>query len=122
MAFSKMFQVSFIVLIVLLISSTTYAFAAANTGQVSTAGDGANTVSGYTITNIDYALNAVNPSALDAVSFTLDADAHTVKVKLNAAGSNWYICDNLTNHDWSCHTPGAMVAEIDQLRVTASSH
>lgn len=109
-------------LIATLIASTTYAFAAANTGPNTTAGDGANTVSGYVISNVAYTLNNADPSRLEAVSFTLDARAVRVKAKLSEASSTWYACNKLGGNDWSCTTPGATLAAIDQLRVAASNH
>ncbi len=52
----------------------TYAFTAANTVPASHAGDGSGAVTGYTVTNVHYTLNA-NPATIDSVAFTVDRDA-----------------------------------------------
>lgn len=69
------------------------AFTAANTVAPSTAGSGAEAISGYTITNIDYTLNASNPQNLDAVSFSYSgvATPATARVSHNN-GTTWYNC------------------------------
>ncbi len=49
-----------------------YAFTAANTVPNSNAGSGAGTVSGYTVTNVHYALNATTPVNIDSLTFTVN--------------------------------------------------
>ncbi len=101
-------------------ASVATAFAAANTVPSSSAGDGSGTVSGYTVSNIQYTLNGTNPANIDSVSFTLSAVAGTVKIKLVAAGSTWYSCTNPSGNNWSCTTTGATVLSADELRVVAT--
>ena len=74
------------------------AFAAANTIPVSSAGYASTAVSGFTISNIDYNMNATDPRNLDTVTFTATADngdtgtALTIRVRFDASTSDWYTC------------------------------
>ncbi|NWG35169.1 MAG: hypothetical protein HXY42_12055 [Chloroflexi bacterium] len=115
---SKMFVV---VLLALVFATAAFAFAATNTVPGTYAGEGAGTVSGYTVTNVVYNLNATNASNIDSVSFTLNAAASTVKVRLVTTGS-FYNCTNTSGFNWNCNTtsPQATVAAADELRVIAS--
>jgi hypothetical protein len=97
-----------------------YAFTAANTVPDTSAGAGSGTISGYTITNVQYGLNATTPTNLDQVTFTISpAAASTVKVQLAPAGS-WYSCTNASG-SVTCNTtsPQATVAAATQLTVVA---
>lgn len=111
-----------IIAIVIVLAVSTYAFAAANTVPATKAGDGSGAISGYTVTNVVYNLNATDPTALDSVDFTLSAAATQAQIKLVAAGSTWYSCTNGTGNDWSCNTSGATVASMDELKVVAASN
>jgi hypothetical protein len=107
--------------LVALLSISGYAFTASNTVPNATLGQGANTISGYTVSSVAYNLNAANPSNLDSVSFTISpATATTVKVQLVAAGT-WYSCTN-TAGSVSCATtaPQATAATATALNVVAS--
>jgi hypothetical protein len=115
-------KVMFVVVVVVVLAVSAYAFAAANTVPATKAGAGSGIVSGYTVTNVDYNLNATDPTILDSVDFTLSAAATTVKIKLVAAGSTWYDCALVSGMDWTCDTttPSISVATIDQLDVVAA--
>lgn len=115
------FKVILTLVVVVVLGATAYAFAASNTVPTSRAGDGAGAISGYTVSAVAYTLDPVDPSLLDAVSFTLDAAATTVKIKLVAAGSTWYNCTNSAVNDWTCDTTGATVESMDELMVIALS-
>lgn len=119
---SRTLKVLLIVILVTIISATAYAFAAANTVPATKAGDGSGTISGYTVSNIVYNLNATDPSTIDSVDFTLSAAAVTAKIKLVAAGSTWIDCTVVSGNDWTCDTTGVAVSTIDQLRVIATSN
>ncbi len=110
-----------IAVIALLLSGFTYAFAAANTVPATMAGDGAEDITGYLVTNVAYHLNAANPGDIDSVSFTLDANAGHASIKLVAAGSTWYSCTITGGTSASCLTAGATVALADELRVVAGN-
>lgn len=113
-----------VVFLVIAISGSAYAFAAANTVPDTKAGDGVGGVSGYTVINVVYTLNATNPSTLDSVAFDLGAAAATGKVKaqLVATTGTWYACTNTGGTLWSCTTTGLTVVSINQLRVVAASN
>jgi hypothetical protein len=98
-----------------------YAFTASNTVPNASLGQGANVISGYTVSSVAYNLNAANPANLDSVSFTISpAAATSVKVQLAAAGT-WYSCTNTTG-SVSCATtvPQATALSATALNVVAS--
>jgi hypothetical protein len=100
---------------------TTYAFTASNVVPGSKAGDGAGAITGYTVSNVEYALDATNPANIESVSFTLDAVAGTVKAKLVAASGTYTDCSNTGGNDWSCNIePDPTVLSADELRVIAT--
>jgi hypothetical protein len=92
------------------------AFAAANTIPVSSAGYASKAVSGFTITAIDYNMNATDPRNLDTVTFTATADngdtgtALTIRVRFNSATTDWYTCSRTGGvapaHNISCTVDG----------------
>jgi hypothetical protein len=105
------------------VAGATQVFTASNTVTVKKAGDGAGTISGYTIASVAYSLNASNPQNIDAVTFTTNAAASTVRARLETSGS-FYSCtttNSPTNTAWSCTTtsPQATVANAAELRVVA---
>ena len=92
------------------------AFAASNTVPASSAGDGETAVSGFTVTSIDYNLNAANPQNIDTVTFTATADngdavnaSLTIKVKFDD-DAGFYDCTRgggvAPAHTISCDTDG----------------
>ena len=98
-----------------------YAFTASNTVPNATLGQGANTISGYTLSSVAYNLDATTPSNLDSVSFTIaPTTATSVKAQL-ASGGTWYTCTN-TSGTVSCPTtsPQATAAAATALDVVAS--
>ncbi|HET7143237.1 MAG TPA: hypothetical protein VFI68_04375 [Anaerolineales bacterium] len=113
---SKMFIV---VLVVLVLATSAYAFAATNTVPASRAGEGSGAISGYTVSNIVYTFDTSNPSDLTNVAFSLDAAAATVKVSLTAAGT-LQACTNPSGNNWTCALTGVTVTGASSLRVVAS--
>jgi hypothetical protein len=114
---SKLFV---IVLVVLVFATAAFAFAAANTMPASTyAGEGSSVTSGYTVSNVVYNLNAATPSNIDSVTFSLNAAATNVKVRLVTTGS-YFSCTNSSGFNWSCTSAGTTVAAADEFRVVAS--
>ena len=97
-----------------------YACTAANTVPASNAGSGLGTISGYTVSNVAYTLNAANPQNVDQVAFTIAPTTGTVKVQVVSGGS-WYACTN-TAGSVSCATtsPQATAATVNQLTVVAA--
>ncbi|KPV48929.1 hypothetical protein SE17_35435 [Kouleothrix aurantiaca] len=112
--------------LVLLLSLAAYGFAAANTVPVSSAGDGQNTISGYTVSSVTYTLNSTTPSTIDSVSFTITPAAGgnapaNVKAKLVSSSSTWTSCTNTSGTTWSCAPSGGVSASsADELRVVAA--
>jgi hypothetical protein len=117
---SKLFAV---VLVVLVFATTAFAFAAANTMPASTyAGEGSSVTSGYTVSAVVYNLNATTPSNIDNVTFSLNAAASNVSIRLVTTGS-YFTCNTTnapTNTNWSCTTTGVTVAAANEFRVVAS--
>lgn len=118
MFLARAFKVLLIALVAFVFAGVATAFAAANTVPDTYAGDGSGTISGYTVSNIQYNLNATNPGNIDSVSFTLDAAASTVRIQLN--GATWYSCSNTGGNNWSCTTTGETVLNATALRVVAT--
>ena len=94
--------------IALAIGGGAYAFTASNSVPSSTAGAGAGAVSGYTVTNLHYGLNATTPTNIDSLTFTISPVVPTAgagKVTISAAlltgGPTVYTC--------STDTTGALV-------------
>lgn len=98
-----------------------YAYMATNTVPATKAGEGADTISGYAVSNVNYQLNATTPSDLDAVSFTLDDVAGVVKAKVVSSSSTYTDCANTAGNDWSCDlSPDVAVSSADELSVIAT--
>ena len=76
-----------VIALVVLVAGATYAFTASNTVPGSKAGSGSGAISGYTVSNIHYVINAADPTKMDSVSFNLDAPAGDVQVSLLAGGT-----------------------------------
>ena len=115
---SPVVRLGAVLLLVLAVMAGAYGFAATNTVVAPRAGDGAGTISGYTVSNVAYTLNSSNPQVLDKVEFDLDNPASTVKVRLQTGGT-WYSCTNTSGNHWSCDTPGQGVQPANELRVVA---
>src|SRR5574337_1312133 len=96
----------------LALTMVAYAFAASNTVPASSAGDGSGAISGYTVSNVHYTLNATNPANIDNVSFTIAPAllaGGSVQVKLVSAGGSWFNCTVTGGTSVSCATPGVTV-------------
>jgi len=107
---------------VLILAASMYAFAAANTVPTSKAGDGAGAVSGYTVSNITYFTEDgdSDPATLDRIDFDLDAAANTTKVKPDQSSSTWFGCTNPSGTSWSCTITSTNTADVDEIRVVAT--
>lgn len=129
MKIKKLFKptYAFAILAVLILSASVYAFAAANTVPATDAGAGSGVISGYTVSNVAYTLDATTPTELDAVTFDITgtdsaADPGTVKVQLVATGGTWYDCTIGTSPNWSCTVTDTLLVEnMDQLSVVATN-
>ncbi len=122
MFIKKSLKIFVLVVLVLALSGFTYAFAAANIMPAdSYAGDGSTVISGYTVTDVKYNLNATNPSNIDSVTFNLDAPASSASVKLVTTGLWSTPCTfDGTGMIVTCLTPGVTVLAADSLQVVAA--
>src|SRR5487761_2199627 len=85
--------------IAMAIGGGAYAFTASNTVPATTAGAGAGAVTGYTITNMHYVLNATTPGNIDSLTFTISppvpstgAGKVTIAAALSTGGPTNYTC------------------------------
>jgi hypothetical protein len=104
-----------------------HAFTAGNSVGAGKRGEGAATISGYTISEVHHNLNAVNPQNIDSVTFMLDdapADGSTIKIRLVSGGTEWYSCSisgtPATNVTCPTTLPQATLAQSDELTVVAA--
>lgn len=115
----KFIKLGIILLIAIVVSTSTYAFAAANTVPTSKAGAGSGAISGYAVSNVHYNLNTTNPSTIDSITFTLDSApkaGSTIKIKLVSAGSTWYACTNVSTAV-TCSSLSVSVVSVNTLEV-----
>jgi hypothetical protein len=76
-----------------------YAFTASNTVPATTAGAGSGAVSGFTITNLHYNLDATTPANIDSLTFTIapavpstGTGVVTIAAALSSGGPTNYAC------------------------------
>ena len=122
----QVLRVVAIALFTIVVGSAGYAFAASNSGLAGPGGDGAGAISGYSIGNVSYALNTLDPTRIDAVSFDIDADGvvPSVKVKLISSSETWHDCAVSTAQSparatCTMQSPVA-VAAVNEVRVVAA--
>ena len=95
-AMLRNFKVLLIAVLVLVLAGGAYAFAAANSVPKSAAGYVTGEVSGYTVTNIVYDLNAADPTKVENITFSISpssGDVVAAIVKIQTAASGWKDCD-----------------------------
>ena len=123
-----------VLLLPMVLATGAYGLTAANTVPDNDAGDGTDVVTGYTVSVIDYNLNATNPYNIDSVDFHLTADdgsyelPDTIKIRLDSSTTVWYACAAQADADvdsetFLCDTTvgtQATVADTDELRVVAA--
>ena len=122
----QILRVVAIALFTIVAGSVGYAFAASNSGLAGPGGDGTGQISGYQITDVSYALNATDPTRIDAVSFDIDAGDQLpdVVVSLVRDSGAWHDCAVSTatvpaRATCEMSTPVA-VADVNELRVVAA--
>ena len=116
---------SFAVLaLILILAAAIYGFAAANIVPETGAGDGSGTVSGYTITNVNWVINSdSDPSDVDSVSFDVNATAGAgaaseVYISLDG-GTTWITTCTDAGATWTCTGLSDTVLSVTSLRVVA---
>lgn len=114
-------------LLLVILATTGFGFAASNTVPASSAGDGDETISGYTVSNVTYQL-AADPANLAGVSFSLSGGARfpaagNVKAKLVQSSNTWFNCTTVGASlpaTYTCAVTGVTVLAADELRVVAA--
>jgi len=105
--FQKRYRILILVILVLILGTASYGFAATNTvADAGKAGEGFNTISGYAVTNVQYTLDSNDPTAFASVSFTLDTAATSVYAGLDDGAVEWASCATTnapTNTNFSCN-------------------
>jgi len=123
------FKVLLIALLAIAIAGGVYGFAAANSVPASAAGYSASVVSGYTITNIVYDLNATDPTLVDKITFLAAPSTGTLvaalaKIQTATAGA-WTSCvlvaGTAPSMTVTCTTTGLPIADITALNIVVSS-
>jgi len=84
-----------------------------------TSGEGANLISGWTVSNVHYEPSS-DPSLVKRVSFDLDAPASMVSVKLDSKSTAYTGCTNVGALHWQCDFPGGIsISSMDEFHVIA---
>ncbi len=115
------YRILALLVLAVVLSAATYGFADANTFDPTVAGEGENTISGYAVSDIVYALNPANPTQFASVSFNLDADATDVYVGLgDGTDIDWYHCPAGPAASFTCLLPSALVEPAIELHISAT--
>ncbi len=113
-----------VIVLLLMLGTATYAFAAANTVPASLAGDGSGAITGFTISNIHYTLDGANPGGdITNVTFTVSPAVPAggaVYAQFNVGAA--VLCSlNVAGDTATCTAPaGANPLAITSLRVIAA--
>jgi hypothetical protein len=110
----------------LAIAGGAYAFTASNTVPTSTAGAGSATVSGFTVTNVHYGLNATTPANIDTLTFNVSPSIPStgtgkvaVQTALTTGGPNSYTCTtNVAGDTVTCATTSPQLTATTLSSVT----
>lgn len=96
-----------------LLGGATFAVMAANTVPATNAGQGANEISGYTISNVTYGFDHT-PETLDSVTFTISPIPASVYVWFgNGTGTHYYwLQDGNTHFHCGLTTIGAGLGQV----------
>ena len=84
------------------------AFTAGNTVSAGRSGDGAAAMGRYTLSNVVYALNNLDPQSIDTVRFSLSSApkvGSTIRARLASTSTVWYPC-TFSGSQVSCTTTG----------------
>ena len=108
-----------VMVLLLILAASMYAFTAANTVPSSNAGIGNGTVGGYTVSDIAYTF-AEDASTVASVEFSLNGEAGTVNVRTTADG-DWVSCSEVGGDftNWTCPI-AADTAALEYLEVAAA--
>lgn len=117
-------RVAAIIVIALILSVTTYAFAAANTVPDTAAGDGVGAISGYAISGVTYTLDStytnITKVSFTAIPTTPPTGTVFFSIKLINGANTWFTCAaGSSSNSWDCTVTGTTVKQADELRVVA---
>ena len=115
-----------VLFVLIILSAFVYGFAAANTVPETGAGDGSGTVSGYTISNVDWSLLSSSPNQLSGVSLDVAATAGAgaagdVRITVDG-GTTWVTCSGPSGSTWTCNFASGSepnVSAVSALQVVA---
>jgi len=129
MTISKILQPKYIAIafIILTLGVIAYGYAAANVVPESGAGDGTGTVSGYTVSNIDYVLLSTDPTKVESVALDVAAtsgagEPSEVQITVDS-GTTWISCTGPVTNTWTCAFTALSepsVSAIESLQVVAA--
>lgn len=124
--FNRKRRLALAALLALVVAVAGGAFTATNTfgsGGAGAAGDGSATISGFTITNVQYQLSGTNAANLASVSFTLAPAASSAQVKVVSSATAFTPCALSSGGTVATctFTTQPTVQSADQLRVIATS-
>lgn len=118
----KLIRLQIIALFFVIAFYSVYAFASSATSGVQPGGEGASSISGWTVSNVHYQLGQ-DPSNIAAVEFDLDSSAGAVQVSLNSSRAAFFPCENLSGTHWFCDLHSQVsVASADEFRVIATGN
>jgi hypothetical protein len=113
----RLFPIQLLALMCVIALYTTYAYASSE--SLSPGGEGANTISGWNVSSIQYRLED-GPSKTTTVEFDLDGPANIVKISVKSSAAQFFDCVNTVGTHWYCMIgPEAGISEFDELRVIA---
>ena len=103
-----------------LIGSASFAMTASNTfaSTSNKSGQGAQTISGFEVSNPSYTLDSLDPEVYSAVEFDLDGAASDVRAKVVSTATAYSTCSNTAGQHWSCSITDRVDA-ADELTVIA---
>ena len=93
--------------------------ASSGTWEAPLRGEGAATISGYTITNLNFQLGQ-DPGLLDGVEFDLDAPADQVQLSFDSVPGQPFSCRNETGNHWVCELDQVQLREVEGIHISAS--
>jgi hypothetical protein len=127
---SRVAVVAMVVAVAGAIGLAAFAFTASNTVPTTTVGAGSGTVSGYTVSNVHYALNATTPANIDSLTFTVapmipstGTGKVVVSATLTIGGPTSYNCtSNVSGDTITCATttPQLTADKLNGLTVVAA--
>ena len=114
----RLFRFQAIILFTAVIILAVYGFASSET-NIPSSGEGAHTISGWTVSNVQYHL-VDNTANIASVDFDLDGLAGEVRVGFGSLNNVSYDCANTSQYHWDCDIhPQIEISELNELQVVA---